>query len=451
MVFRDYKVQWARYRDRYFRRHVDYKYAFLDFYKDCQYDECLEIYDAFTKKHPRDYEGLYDPLVQNEFYWKHDVYVCLDDKYVDVVIALIFSMSRTTKEDNKDQLLMLLDKAKDINMRYATYPTSLKNRNAQNIEKIIAEIKGTEMPEKEEAPKDDYIEQCDSCIMETPAEEQIVEEQSEEADFLEDFPYAELQKNDLVLLFTGMEENEELCLELAKKMSDLYPSLFNSHSNPGVYEKIYHVKPQEKFEGIRRLYDSIKIRKGMRRDYHGIVCIDLSDWIDYTDELYFDVIMKYLFDHKQHGWKYIFTFGSRLKDECTELIKIVNRFFNLYLCEFLVFHEFNRFKVLLSQSLAETKFKLDDFSDAELKILFSVISNARLKPVQELNTFSVFVKDLCDEQSPETKKGLELLDAYLEKNNTFLQNILDKYEIDGIKSYYAKLKETSKGDQDHGE
>lgn len=108
-----------------------------------------------------------------------------------------------------------------------------------------------------------------------------------------------LERNTLTVIPTDLAEPEALIRKLAEETQASCPTQF-AGKKPCVYFKLSYVAPCEKFRKLRSLILLIQEATGLRANFHGIVALDVSEWVGHEQEEYFIATLKYLFDHSDH-------------------------------------------------------------------------------------------------------------------------------------------------------
>lgn len=104
----------------------------------------------------------------------------------------------------------------------------------------------------------------------------------------------------LNVVTTDLTEAEALLCRLAAEARQRNPRQFEGNT-PCVYFKLPYVPPYEKFELLRQLILKVRQNTGLRADFHGVVAIEVNEWLGHEKEEYFTVLLKYLYDHA-HIW-----------------------------------------------------------------------------------------------------------------------------------------------------
>lgn len=118
----------------------------------------------------------------------------------------------------------------------------------------------------------------------------------------------------MIVVTTDLHESEQLIKDLADEAQQAAPRQFQGKA-AGVFFRFQYVAPCETFRELRRLILEVQENTGLRASFKGIVALETSQWIGHEREEYFTVMLKYLYDHRDH-WQVVMV----LKDcSCTQL------------------------------------------------------------------------------------------------------------------------------------
>lgn len=106
-------------------------------------------------------------------------------------------------------------------------------------------------------------------------------------------------KNRLTVITTDLAEPEAFLLRMAEKSREKYPHRFMGRI-PCVFYRLRYVPPCENFRELKNLILRIENAKGLRAHFHGIVALEVSEWMGHEREEYFSVILKYMYDHRKY-------------------------------------------------------------------------------------------------------------------------------------------------------
>lgn len=133
----------------------------------------------------------------------------------------------------------------------------------------------------------------------------------------------ELEKGRAVLL-GAVNDSGYMLEKICEKAAAVGAVRFEGRKK-GVYYHSEYTSPCNSFKEIKKLILSTNSVKGLRKEFSGIVMIDISEWLNHESENYFSILLKFLYD-KNACWKYVFTINSddkRKKERMLhEIIKI---------------------------------------------------------------------------------------------------------------------------------
>lgn len=112
-------------------------------------------------------------------------------------------------------------------------------------------------------------------------------------------PPFSLEQYTLTLVPTDLAEPEALIRKLADETQAAHPSSFAGNV-PCVYYKLPYVPPCNQFQDLRRLILLVLENTGLRANFHGIVALEVTEWVGHEKDDYFTRLLKYLFDHSDH-------------------------------------------------------------------------------------------------------------------------------------------------------
>lgn len=104
----------------------------------------------------------------------------------------------------------------------------------------------------------------------------------------------------ICLLDMDITEPELLIRRIAEEDAKAYPECFHSEA-PCVFYRLRYTPPYENFRELKNLIIQIRQATGIRSEYHGLICIDPSEYKGHEDEEYFAVVLKYLFDSTENS------------------------------------------------------------------------------------------------------------------------------------------------------
>ncbi len=125
-----------------------------------------------------------------------------------------------------------------------------------------------------------------------------------------------------ILLGPNVNELEEEAALIIKEAASRFPCEFSGKRHSFPFELRY-VPPFDKaFNELKRLQGTAAVNAGYKDTFKGYIVVDLSAYLKHTDEDYFDIAMKFLYDQNE-PWKYIFTVDGGQAKASLELVRKV--------------------------------------------------------------------------------------------------------------------------------
>lgn len=110
-------------------------------------------------------------------------------------------------------------------------------------------------------------------------------------------PIFQMGNHQLTIINTDLVEAEALIKDLAEQERLTRPKSF-AGLVACVYFKMPYVRPCDGFGELRELIRCVYENTGLRANYNGIVAIEATEWIGHERELYFTIILKYLYEQR---------------------------------------------------------------------------------------------------------------------------------------------------------
>lgn len=166
----------------------------------------------------------------------------------------------------------------------------------------------------------------------------------------------------LSVVSTDLTEAESLIKALADEEKNRVPHTFAGKESC-VYFKLPYIPPCEPFKELRKLILRIRENTGLRANFHGVIAIEVSEWIGHEREEYFTVLLKYLYDHRTF-WRIATVLNGCTPNQINRYLSccskyITPRLFNINvfgdhdtLCS-LIHNEFTRQDRRITQEAAE--------------------------------------------------------------------------------------------------
>ena len=242
---------------------------------------------------------------------------------------------------------------------------------------------------------------------------------------------------DLIVLVTEMNDNDQIVRCMAKQAHADNPELFEGNV-PFVYYKMKYVPPYERFGELKHLILRIRNATGLRSEFKGIVAIDLFEWLGREDEEYFEITLKFLYDHR-HIWKYIFTFKDAELEKTRPAFEASVHYFRAMAIDKCLFNHRDELEKYLRGAFEKNGAKCDE---SAMQMLAGVFSDKGAKNLKSYEKMDMVVRDIADNFPNGTVSG-KTLAKKLGENRLALNMLLEKDMItkimtEGEKSEYEK-------------
>lgn len=216
----------------------------------------------------------------------------------------------------------------------------------------------------------------------------------------------------LSVVSTDLVEAESLMKMLADEERDRTPHCF-AGSESCVYFKLPYIPPCEPFRELRRLILRIRESTGLRASFHGVIAIEVSEWVGHEREEYFTVLLKYLYDHRS-SWRIATVLNGYGPNQINRYISCCSKYItprlftiNVFgdhdtLCG-LIYHEFTGQNRQITQEAAE--------------LLAAALARQELKDARSLTLLERTAEEvsyMCQCNQPVTAQTVQkyLLDPY---------------------------------------
>ena len=231
-------------------------------------------------------------------------------------------------------------------------------------------------------------------------------------------------KNAYVLV-TGLQENERILQEVAKEIQYIAPEDF-AGEKIYVYHKMNYVEPYEKFDEIKKLQTVIKNATGLRANFKGIVAIDVQEWLDHLKDEYFLITLKFLYDHLQFGWHYIFTVGNKDKTSAMKFVLLLARYFKPYIIEMAPFGNQAFLEEYAQRYMEDTgkTFALDT-----LKKFVRLLGAMDEDELKDLEIVKNIIRDIADSTNKKVIGNRELK-TYLAQGDSLMNLLLPMLKME---------------------
>lgn len=216
----------------------------------------------------------------------------------------------------------------------------------------------------------------------------------------------------LSVVSTDLAEAESLIKALADAEKQRAPHTFAGQESC-VYFKLPYVPPCEQFKELRRLILRIRENTGLRANFHGVVAIEVSEWIGHEREEYFTILLKYLYDHRSY-WRIATVLNGCTPNQINRYVSCCSKYItprsfsiNVFgdhdtLCN-LIHNEFTRQNKRITQEAADllaTALARQELKDAKSLTLIErtaeeVIYLCEYNQVATIETIREYLLDPC--------------------------------------------------------
>lgn len=167
----------------------------------------------------------------------------------------------------------------------------------------------------------------------------------------------------ICLLDTDIREPELLICRIAEAVSQAYPKYF-SGKEPYVFYRLKYTPPYEKFQELRNMILQIRQAAGFCSEYHGMLCIDPSEYRGHEEEEFFIAVLKYLYDNTVNS-SVILVCCQYSEQEMAKLANICMKYFPVCKEQIHIFEEETICKYICS-SYREKHMEIDEAAAALL-------------------------------------------------------------------------------------
>lgn len=224
---------------------------------------------------------------------------------------------------------------------------------------------------------------------------------------------------------------------LIKDSSDNTPvmKLIGNDANFFCY-KLHHILPYETYNGIKKFQLSYH-RTGMFCKNYVYAVIDITEWIEHSEEEFFDITLKYLYDHRA-DIKYIFVVNGFSYEECMPLYIKLRCYMN---------------GTLEKDKTFETALNLSDYiknnfslAENEAVLLSELLTENEMKSLQNYSAVEALINDVKAHSMRRTITMSSIIDFLNDKNSVIAilsEPIAEKYAELAAKSDKHKVKTAS--------
>lgn len=151
-----------------------------------------------------------------------------------------------------------------------------------------------------------------------------------------------------------------------------------------VYFKMPYTAPCDKFQDLRRLILRVREATGMRAGFDGVVAVDVSEWLGHEKEQYFNVLLKFLYDHRD-TWHACLVVQSCAESRLERLLSECLMIMTPMVCDGRVFTLPERLEATLDELLTREGVVAEKDALAKLAGLLGSPSLARCRSLQLLD------------------------------------------------------------------
>ena len=230
-----------------------------------------------------------------------------------------------------------------------------------------------------------------------------------------EFMSALFKRSGVVLYRTEMKHPELHMLQLGDAAFQLRPEKF-AGKRPAVYYKFRYTAPCDQFAELRRLICEVQDAKGLRAAFKGMVAVDVSEWYGREKEEYFEVLLKYLYDHRA-SWYTVLVLCSPTQRQTQAMMKACSQYIKPYLVG-----ESPEYERDVQTERIREIFKSCDgaISNRGLDCLAETLQSLPVGFRDDPDMLQRMVEELLDSAEGDDSVGLREVNAYLENENTVL-------------------------------
>ena len=228
------------------------------------------------------------------------------------------------------------------------------------------------------------------------------------------------QKVDAIFLITEMNDNDQALQTISNEIYANNPKLFDGDSIY-LYYKMKYVPPYEKFNELRHLILKIKNSTGLRYEFKGIIAIDLFEFINHEDDEYFEIILKFLYDHK-HIWHYIFTFQNAGVEKIKPIFEKTIHFFKTAIIDRCLFNHKDELNTYLKTTFDYYNAK---YNNSAIDMLTDIFFDKKTKNIKSYEKINMIVRDII-ENSPNMSITAQTLIRNINEEKLILNMFIDK-------------------------
>lgn len=211
---------------------------------------------------------------------------------------------------------------------------------------------------------------------------------------------------------TDLTEAESLIKVLADEEKNRAPHTF-AGKEPCVYFKLPYIPPCEPFKELRKLILRIRENTGLRANFHGVIAIEVSEWIGHEREEYFTVLLKYLYDHRTF-WRIATILNGCTSNQINRFISCCSKYITPRLFAINVFGDYDTLCSLIHNEFTQQNRRI---TQEAAGLLATTLAKQELKDARSLTLIERTVGEviyMCEYNQTATVETVReyLLDPY---------------------------------------
>lgn len=216
----------------------------------------------------------------------------------------------------------------------------------------------------------------------------------------------------LSVVATDLTEAESLIKVLAEEEKNSSPHTFAGKESC-VYFKLPYIPPCEPFKELRRLILRIHENTGLRANFHGVIAIEVSEWIGHECEEYFTVLLKYLYDHRNF-WRIATILNGCTANQINRYLSCCSKYITPRLFTINVFGDHDTLCSLIHNEFTQRNSRI---TQEAAELLANALARQELKDARSLTLIERTVEEviyMCEYNQTATIQTVReyLLDPY---------------------------------------